>query len=154
MSGRPASGQAEAAVNSVNAIESLSAGARSRIFRILCRLAASDEEIHPRERDVLEDARVALELSPADAVALACEAPHVKLRIGPTREEHEVLVQLMIAIVAADGELAEEERKRLVGLARVIGLELDELERRLASAMGVQTGEAGPKPGEEFGSPV
>ena len=86
------------------------------------------------ERDVLEDVRVSLGLSPADATALACASGFAKMRVGPTPAEHETLLDLMVRVVAADGELAKEERVRITAAARAIGLSASELEARLEAA--------------------
>jgi tellurite resistance protein len=106
-------------------------GAR-RIYRILCNLAASDGSIDPTEREVMESVREFFDLTQEECEALEAEGASGKgLRLGKNEAEREYLMGCMIDVAAADGVLAPQERRRVHKFGKAVGLDRDELERRL-----------------------
>ena len=121
-------------------------GAR-RIYRVLCRLAWCDGELHPRERGVLDAFRQRYRIDFGEASQLEAEGQRGEnLRIGKRPAERSLLLDSMIDVAAADGQLVAAEQKRLLDLATATGVGTEELVRRIqqrlsASGRRLQPGE-------------
>ena len=107
-----------------------------RIYRILCNVAASDGEVHPREREILEVNAALLGLTQEEMTSLEREGfAGQGLRVGKSPEERAFLMGAVIDVAVADGVIVRQERKRLLAFADLIGLPRSELERRLDLAL-------------------
>lgn len=101
-----------------------------RVYRVLCRLAHCDGEVHPRERMVLEVFARRFKIGRNEASLLEAEANESeRLRVGRKPAERELLVQQMMHLVMADRVLHPEEEKRLFRLARAVELPDDAMRR-------------------------
>jgi uncharacterized tellurite resistance protein B-like protein len=106
-------------------------GAR-RIYRVMSNVAACDGSVAASERDVLDAARARFGISPEDAQALEAEgAAGEGMEIGEEKSERDTLISCMIEVVMADGRVDGAERKRLVSVAKQIGLTFQELQDQL-----------------------
>lgn len=103
-----------------------------RIYRIMCNVAACDGSVAPSERALLEAAQGRFGLSAEEASALEAEgAAGESLEIGEEKSERDALISAMIEVAAADGRIDAAERKRLVRVAKQIGLTFQELQDQL-----------------------
>lgn len=110
----------------------LSSEGQHRIYRILCNLAGCDGHVDPSERRVLADTAREFGITPADAATLEAEGLASEgLVIGETEGERAELIRRMIDVAAADGRLDSAERKRLVRVAKEIGLGLTDRQAQL-----------------------
>lgn len=100
----------------------LQPAAAARIYRILAHLAAIEGQIGAPERAALGEWRVRLGLDADAAGALEGGGRDEDLRVGDDPREHEVLVEGMIDVATADGQLSPEERAALRRFGRQVGL--------------------------------
>lgn len=105
---------------------------RRRIYRILCHLARCDGAVDPREREALEAQRQQLLLDRAEADELEAEAVRGdKLDLSKNPAEQRLLLEAMIAVVAADGCLDHEEQRRVLEISQLAGIPRQAVSERL-----------------------
>lgn len=103
-----------------------------RVYRVLCRLAHCDGDVHPRERTLLETFCRRHRIPAIEAAALEAEsAASERLRVGRKPAERELLIHTMLDLVAADGVLDPAEQTRLLRIARAVELPESELAARI-----------------------
>jgi len=89
---------------------------------MLCFMAWCDDELHPAERAVLDGYRETLGLTEVQAAQLEAEGSEVEgLELGEDPAELKQLVDGLIDIAVADGNLVLDEQARLTRLAKMIG---------------------------------
>ena len=107
-------------------------GAAQRIYRIMCNVATCDGHLDESERKVLDAAVSSFGLGAEEASALEAEGSAGEgIVIGEDPAERQALITAMIDVAAADGRIDSAERKRLVRVAKRIGLSPQELEAQL-----------------------
>ncbi|MGE0709299.1 MAG: TerB family tellurite resistance protein [Planctomycetota bacterium] len=101
----------------------LTKAGKQRVYRMLCFLAWCDEELDPAERAALERYRAAFGLAEVEAAMLEAEGKGaIVLELGDKDAELRVLVDGLIDVAIADGELAIAEQDRLRRLGKTLGL--------------------------------
>ncbi|MGE0713558.1 MAG: TerB family tellurite resistance protein [Planctomycetota bacterium] len=109
---------------------------RRRAFRALAWVAWCDGELAAAEGEVLEAARRELDLGVAEARELLAEGRAAeRLPLGRRAAEREVLLRWLIRVVAADGVLDPNERRRLEALAPLLGCRPQDLLRAVQEAL-------------------
>lgn len=122
-----------------------SANGVRRIYMALARLASCDGTVAPVERARLESFRIRHGIGADEALALEAQAAREDdLRVGKHPAERWMLMDELVALAAADGTLAIDENVRVLAFARAIGLEPDEVRRRLELAATAQRAGAPP----------
>jgi uncharacterized tellurite resistance protein B-like protein len=103
-----------------------------RIYRLLCYLAGSDGEVGPAEEELLDSFRRRYGLSESEAFTLRSEGLRGEgLEVGKDDAERNLLLDELVAIAAADGEITQAETRRLRSFCKLLQVPLEELERRL-----------------------
>jgi uncharacterized tellurite resistance protein B-like protein len=105
---------------------------KRRIYRVLCHLAWCDGELHPSERDYLAAYAKANALRPDETASLEKEGRSGQgLGVSKRPAEREALIDHLIRIAMADGQLVAEEQERLVKFGGTIGLNEQEIAARV-----------------------
>jgi uncharacterized tellurite resistance protein B-like protein len=91
---------------------------RLRLMRFVCSFAWADLEVRPEERDYVRRLLERLELDPADRerVRQWLRVPPDASEVDPTAiplAQRKLFVRAMEGAIAADGEIAPEERENL-----------------------------------------
>lgn len=105
---------------------------KRRIYRILCHLAWCDGEVHPLERELL-DAYVAANGIRADEAESLEEEGKTARELGVSKRdsERQLMIDALIDLAAADGQLVAAEQKRLLKFGTTIGLSEQEIAARV-----------------------
>lgn len=99
-------------------------GGRRRVFRVLCWLASSDDDVDPSEARLLESLRHEFQITPDEAHSLAADAASGgQIPLGRRAAERDLLVRHLVRIVAADGIFDPGEARRLAKLAPRLGVD-------------------------------
>lgn len=102
----------------------LSSNGARRVYRILAHLAACDGELHPAERSVLAQYRVALGLEFDEASRVERQGIQADaLPLGRRPTERRFLWEAAQHMVNADGRIAPEEADRLAKIAKSAGID-------------------------------
>ena len=113
-------------------LEGLSDEGLDRIYRVLCHMAHCDEEVDPREREVLEKYRKAFGLGESDAQEIENESQSPNgIFVGRDERERAFMLDRMIELVAADAYLDIEEYRRLQKTAAYIGIDEEALNEKI-----------------------
>lgn len=111
-----------------------------RIYHALCRMAACDGEIAPRERARLDAFRIRHGIGAEEGAGIEAEALREdELRIGKHPAERWQLMDELVSMAAADGALDPGEKERVLTFAQVMGLDPAEVERRLELAVATSS---------------
>ena len=99
-------------------LDRLDARDRLRLMKFICSFAWADLEIRPEEREYVAKVMARLDLSADERKRVEgwLEVPPSPESIDPTQvpREHRVLfVEAIEGVIAADGEIAPEERENL-----------------------------------------
>jgi uncharacterized tellurite resistance protein B-like protein len=99
-------------------MEQLSREDRLRLVKFLCSFAWADLEVRPEERRFVDHVVRALDLSDDDRTKVAgwIAIPPKPEAVDPTRiplAQRELFLQSIEGMIAADGEIAPEERENL-----------------------------------------
>jgi tellurite resistance protein len=140
-----AGGRATDSQFGVTASGTLRASAKGlrRIYRVLWYLANSEGDVGPEEDALLDGYRKRYGISPLEAAQLRREGMRGKgIEISKSPEERALLLEELVAVAAADGELSPPERKRLEKLGRLLKVPPAELERLLREQLSVSPEEA------------
>lgn len=111
--------------------------ARKRWHNMLV-AALADKDLAPEEKAYLEELRVKLGLSTEEARAIAQEvrSGNTSLLVKGDTEQKMQLLDDLIAMVSADGEVHERESRMLQAFAKHIGVAPEALQERMRSAGG------------------
>lgn len=95
-------------------------------MKFVCSFAWADLEVHPKERAFLSRMmeRLDLDADERQRVKGWLEMPPAPDSVDPTsipREHREIFIEAVEGVVAADGELAVEERESLALLRELLG---------------------------------
>ena len=111
-------------------------GAR-RIYRLLWNLAASDGDVNDDEERLLEQFRVTMGIDQAEATELRNEGLRgTNLQVGKSESERQLLLEQLIALAVADGDVSTAELKRLRSFASMLKVPPHALEARLRATIG------------------
>ncbi|MCA8924129.1 MAG: TerB family tellurite resistance protein [Planctomycetes bacterium] len=111
-------------------------GAR-RIYRLLCYLASSDGGATAEEQALLESFRVGMGIDQAEAAALRDEGLRGEnLQVGTEEPERALLLDQLLALAVADGEVTTQELRRLRRFCKLLKVPPATLERRLRQTLG------------------
>ncbi len=107
---------------------------KRRIYRILCHLAWCDGDMHATERQLL-DAFVAHHgIRPDEAASLELEGKEAReLGVSKRQSERVLMVDALIDLAAADGQLVAAEQKRLLKFGKTVGLSEQEVAARVVA---------------------
>ncbi len=109
---------------------------RRRVYRVLCHLAGCDGVIDAKERAVLDARKAEWALTPEEAAGLEAEGlAGERLDLGQNATEQRLLLDAMVAVVAADGCLDHEEQRRVLEIAAAVGLPVDEVKAKLMDVL-------------------
>jgi uncharacterized tellurite resistance protein B-like protein len=112
--------------------KSVSHNGKRRIYRLLCCLAWCDGEMHTKEREYLDAFVAHFSIRPDEAGPLESEGKiSQELGISKRPSERRLLVDALIDIAMADGQLVAAEQKKLIKFGKTIGLTEDDLASRI-----------------------
>lgn len=101
-------------------------------------LANSEGDVGPEEDALLDGYRRRYGISPIEAAQLRREGMRGKgIEISKSPQERALLLEELVAVAAADGEISDPERKRLEKLGRLLKVPAGELQRLLREQLSV-----------------
>ena len=114
-----------------------------RIYRVLWYLANSEGDVGVEEDALLDGYRRRYGISPLEAATLRQEGMRGKgIEISKSPEERGLLLEELVAVAAADGEISDPERRRLEKLGRLLKVPQGELDRLLREQLSVSPEES------------
>lgn len=120
-----------------------------RIYRILCRVAHADGDVHATERELLERYRARLSIGPEEGAALEREGvAGERLHIGQGALERELMLAAVLEVVSADGTIADGEVKQVVDLGRALRLPRAMIDEAIAQRRAALTEKSEEGPSE------
>lgn len=139
---QPSASDSQFGVTAAGSLRASAQGLR-RIYRVLWYLANSEGDVGPEEDALLDGYRRRYGISPHEAAALRREGLRGQgIEISKSPRERALLLEELVAVAAADGEISDAERRRLGKLGRLLKVPAGELERLLQERLSVSPEES------------
>jgi uncharacterized tellurite resistance protein B-like protein len=122
-----------------NAKTGASAGGLRRIYRLLWYVAGSDGDVGPEEDALLDAFGKRCGIGTAEAATLRGQGLRGEgLKVGKSDAERALLLDELVAIASADGEITPVEMRRLRKFTKLLKVPTEELEQRLRKELAKQ----------------
>ena len=110
----------------------VSQNGKRRIYRVLCHLAWCDGQVQIVERQMLQAFVAYHRIAPNEAALLEEEGKESRgLGISKRASERELMIDALIDLAAADGQLVAAEQDRLLKFGMTVGLTEQEIATRV-----------------------